>query len=59
LYIHGAEDPLVPVSLARPVVQRLAGQNSEVHIRAGARHEVFNEIDKVDVIALVAQFVSA
>ena len=56
LYIHGADDPLVPVALARPIVERLAGPHSEVHVLAGMRHEVFNELGKEEVIDLVASF---
>ena len=56
LYVHGAEDPLVPVDLARPFVERLAGDDSEFRIIAGARHEVFNETDQDETIALVADF---
>ena len=56
LYIHGAEDQLVPVDLARPVVERLAGPDSELRVLEGARHEVFNELDKEQTIALVAAF---
>ena len=36
----------MPVALARPVVERLAGPDSELHVIEGARHEVFNETDK-------------
>jgi alpha-beta hydrolase superfamily lysophospholipase len=57
LYVHGADDPLVPVALARPVVERLVGPNSEVHVLKGMRHEVFNELGKEEVIDLVASFV--
>ena len=56
LYVHGADDPLVPVALARPIVERLAGPNSELHVLAGARHEVFNELGKEEVIDLVTSF---
>ncbi|HEX8102442.1 MAG TPA: alpha/beta hydrolase [Solirubrobacteraceae bacterium] len=56
LYVHGAEDQLVPVALARPVVERLAGPSSELRVLDGARHEVFNELDKDDTIDLVASF---
>src|ERR671939_988374 len=41
LYVHGAEDPLVPVALARPMIERLAGPNSELRILAGLRQEAF------------------
>jgi alpha-beta hydrolase superfamily lysophospholipase len=56
LYVHGAEDQLVPLALARPVVERLAGPDSDLHVLDGARHEVFNELDKDETIALVARF---
>src|SRR4051812_31865496 len=56
LYVHGAEDQLVPVDLASPVVERLAGPHSERHILEGARHEVLNEVGKDETIALIADF---
>jgi alpha-beta hydrolase superfamily lysophospholipase len=56
LYVHGADDPLVPIALARPIVERLAGPNSELHVLEGARHEVFNELGKEEVIGRVASF---
>ena len=56
LFVHGADDELVPVMLAQPVVERLAGPDSEVHVLEGARHEVFNELGRDDTIALVAAF---
>ena len=46
LYVHGEEDQLVPVMLARPVVERVAGADSDLRVIEGARHEVFNETDK-------------
>ncbi len=56
LYVHGAEDELVPAALARPVVERLAGPDSELRVLDGARHEVFNELGQEETIALVADF---
>ena len=56
LYIHGADGPLVSVALARPIVERLAGPNSELRVLAGMRHEVFNELGKEEVIDLLASF---
>jgi alpha-beta hydrolase superfamily lysophospholipase len=56
LYLHGADDPLVPLALARPIVERLAGPNSELRVLEGMRHEVFNELGKEEVIDLVAGF---
>jgi alpha-beta hydrolase superfamily lysophospholipase len=56
LYLHGSDDQLVPVRMARPVVERLAGPDSETHIIDGARHEVLNELDKEATLSLVASF---
>ncbi|HYH91123.1 MAG TPA: alpha/beta hydrolase, partial [Solirubrobacteraceae bacterium] len=56
LYVHGGDDQLVPVALARPVVERLAGPGSELRVLDGARHEVFNELGKEETIELVAAF---
>jgi alpha-beta hydrolase superfamily lysophospholipase len=56
LYAHGEEDQLVPTALARPVVERLAGPDSDLRIVGGARHEVFNETDWQRTVALVTAF---
>ena len=56
LYVHGAEDQLVPAVLARPFVERLAGPDSDLRLIDGARHEVFNELGQEETIALVADF---
>ena len=46
----------MPVVLARPVVERLAGPDSELHVLDGNRHEVFNELGKEGTIERVAAF---
>jgi len=56
-WVHGTDDELVPLELARAAVQRLAGDDLEEHVRQDARHEVLNEIDKDEVIADLAAFV--
>jgi alpha-beta hydrolase superfamily lysophospholipase len=56
LYVHGGDDQLVPAGLAQPVVERLAGPDSELVVIDGARHEVFNETDQDETIARVAAF---
>ena len=38
------------------MVERLAGADTDLDVIAGARHEVFNEIDQDETIALVADF---
>jgi alpha-beta hydrolase superfamily lysophospholipase len=56
LYVHGADDPLVPIALARPLIERVAGPSSSWHVIEGARHEVVNELERDETIALVAEF---
>ena len=56
LYVHGGDDQLVPAGLAQPVVERLAGEDSELLVIDGARHEVFNETDQAETIGRVADF---
>ena len=56
LYVHGEADELVPLALAQPAVERLAGDDFTEEIVPGARHETFNEFDKDATIGLVADF---
>ena len=56
LYVHGSEDQLVPAVLARPVVERLAGPDSDLRALDGQRHEVLNEPEQEETIGLVADF---
>jgi alpha-beta hydrolase superfamily lysophospholipase len=57
LYVHGGEDPLVPLALARPLIEGVAGPDSSWVVVEGARHEVFNELEQDATIGLVADFV--
>jgi alpha-beta hydrolase superfamily lysophospholipase len=57
LWIHGEEDLLVPLEQTRPVIQQLRGTVFEQKIYPGARHEVFNEINRDEVIGDVIDFV--
>jgi alpha-beta hydrolase superfamily lysophospholipase len=56
LYVHGESDQLVPMALARPAVERLRGTDFAERIVPEARHEVFNELEQDETIALVADF---
>ena len=56
LYIHGEADALVPLALAQPAVERLAGDDFTEEIVSGAKHETFNEFDRMHTIELVAGF---
>jgi alpha-beta hydrolase superfamily lysophospholipase len=56
LYLHGEDDPLVPISITRPAVERLRGSDFTERVYAGAKHEIFNEIDRQETIDEVRAF---
>lgn len=58
LWLHGEEDALAPVTLASEVLKCLDGTALEAKIYAGARHEVFNEINRNEVIADLLDFLN-
>jgi alpha-beta hydrolase superfamily lysophospholipase len=58
LWIHGADDQLVPIDPSRDGVRALVpDQDRTEDERPEARHEVFNEVDRDDVLARVTSFV--
>jgi alpha-beta hydrolase superfamily lysophospholipase len=59
LWIHGAEDQLVPIGPTREGIERLRGERFGQVVYPGARHEVFNEVNRDQVIADVTAFVDA
>jgi acylglycerol lipase len=59
LWLHGDDDRLVPLPGSRIGVERLAGGRLTERIFAGARHEVFHEIDKKEAFAEVIRFLDA
>jgi alpha-beta hydrolase superfamily lysophospholipase len=56
LWIHGEEDALAPVEHARPAIERIRGERFSEKIYPGARHEIFNETNRVEVMDDVARF---
>ncbi|MCW2991510.1 MAG: alpha/beta hydrolase fold protein [Solirubrobacterales bacterium] len=57
LWIHGEEDQLVPLEHTRPAIEAVRGERFEEKLYPGARHEVFNETNRDEVIAGVVAFV--
>src|SRR3954453_6711069 len=57
LWIHGEEDALVPLVHPRPAMEAVRGSDFREKVYAGARHEVFNEINRDEVVADVVEFV--
>ncbi len=57
LWIHGEADPLVPLAATRPMMTHLRGARFREKIYPGAKHEVFNEINRDEVIGDVIAFI--
>ncbi|MFE1755734.1 alpha/beta hydrolase [Streptomyces anandii] len=55
LWLHGDDDRLVPLAGSRVGVERLGGALTE-RVHAGARHEVFHETDRAEVLAELTAF---
>lgn len=58
LWVHGEDDPLVPVTGTRSGIEHLAGGEVVEKVYPGARHEVFNETNADDVLADVTSFLA-
>jgi alpha-beta hydrolase superfamily lysophospholipase len=58
LWVHGEADELVPLPGTRGGIEEIRGEDLTEIIYPGARHEVFNETNKDEVLADVTGFVS-
>ncbi|MFI9766657.1 lysophospholipase [Streptomyces sp. NPDC052415] len=56
LWLHGAEDRLVPLAGSRSGVQELCGERLTERVYPGARHEVFHETNKAEVLDDLVRF---
>lgn len=56
LWIHGQQDPLVPIEGSRPGVEHLRGAMFVERSYPGAKHEIFNETNSDEVLADVVAF---
>ena len=56
-WIHGEADELVPLVYTRPAIELVRGDEFEEKLYAGARHEVFNETNREEVVDDVLAFV--
>jgi alpha-beta hydrolase superfamily lysophospholipase len=57
LWVHGADDQLVPIDGTQEGIERLRGERFEERVFAGARHEVFHETNRDEVLVEVTGFV--
>ena len=58
LWAHGEDDAIVPVRYTRPAIEQISGEHFEQRIYPGARHEIFNETNRDEVIADVLEFLN-
>ena len=58
LWVHGEADELVPLSGTRAGIEEIRGEDLTEIIYPGARHEVFNETNKDEVLTAVTDFVA-
>ena len=57
LWIHGSEDQLVPIEGTRETIASIRGDRLEERAYEGARHEIFNETNRDEVIGDVRAFI--
>ena len=57
LWLHGEDDELVPEIDTRDGTNRIRGREFHEHIYAGARHELFNETNRAEVLSDVLTFI--
>jgi len=57
MWAHGEDDQLVPMTGSRSGIERLRGERFVEKVYPEARHEIFNEINKDEVLADVTAFV--
>lgn len=58
LWVHGGDDQLVPIDNGTQLgIDRIKGSRFEQQIFPGARHEVFNEVNRQEVLSTVARFI--
>lgn len=58
LWVHGADDQLVPIEGTRVGIEQLRGATFRKHEYPGARHEVFNETNSSEVLGDVTTFIA-
>ncbi len=58
LWLHGQDDELVPLVESTVGIETLAPENLTTRIYRGAKHEVFNEINRDEVARDTVQFIN-
>ncbi|REE98771.1 alpha/beta fold hydrolase [Thermomonospora umbrina] len=58
LLLYGTDDRIVPMNDSAPVIRRLGGRPYEEFLYEDARHEVFNETDRTQVLTDLGDFLA-
>jgi alpha-beta hydrolase superfamily lysophospholipase len=57
LWLHGADDQLVPPDVAASLLDGVLGPHSTRRVYPGARHEILNETNQDEVLADIVRFI--
>jgi alpha-beta hydrolase superfamily lysophospholipase len=57
LYLHGGADTITPFQLSAQRIIQLASEDLEIHIFPGARHSIYNELNRDEVFEVLTQFI--
>lgn len=58
LYLHGGADPLLPYRPSVSTLSRLVREDLEVRVFAGARHSLYNEINRAEIFMTLQGFIA-
>lgn len=58
LYLHGSEDPVIPYRGSVETLARLVPHDFEVRIFPGARHSIYNEINRDEILSVLRSFLT-
>lgn len=58
IWLHGEDDPIAPFPLAQQALPRLIGIKGRWKSYPGARHEIFNEINRDEVLDDVVTYIT-
>jgi alpha-beta hydrolase superfamily lysophospholipase len=58
LYLHGSEDPVIPYRGSVETLARLVPHDLEVRIFPGARHSIYNEINRDEILGVLRSFLT-
>ncbi len=58
LWIHGEDDRLAPLDLTRGAIEQISGPHLQAIVYPGARHEIFNETNREEVIGDLLSFLT-